>query len=120
LTVDWGSILGTIFPLVVLLVSTQADEPLGPWRQLNSSAYVYVVNETHEDVTLTVYAPQVDGAKRVIGSVRHCSEGPLRLPYADTDVHVVLASTIGVREYVLHVNGPKVWKVVYSEDALLN
>jgi len=120
LTVDWGSILGTIFPLAFLLVSTQADEPLGPWRQLNSSAYVYVINESHEDVTVTVYASQVDGAKRVIGRVHHCFELPLRLPYADADVHVVLASTLGVREYVLHVDGPKVWKVVYSEDALLN
>lgn len=87
---------------------------LRPWTEVGSSAYVQIINESHEDVTVTVYAPKVDGAKRIIGTVPRDEERRFKLPYVDTEVHLVVASVEGVQETIVYANSPKVWKVIYK------
>jgi hypothetical protein len=81
---------------------TAQQPPLYPWHRIGSSAYVWVVNPATDSLRVTVRAPAVDDAVRVLGVVPPQDGALFRLPYADTNVLL----TIGSRDVVLKVRGP--------------
>jgi hypothetical protein len=84
---------------------TTDRNPLHPWDAIGAAASVYVANHTADSVTVYASAPEVDRARRRMGSVPAYGENVLRIPYADTDVRL---STDGT--YVLlQVRAPQVF-----------
>lgn len=86
---------------------------LYPWAAIGSAGYVTVANPTDVgplDVVAT--APEVDSARRVIGSVGARDTLFAKLPYADARVTLVIGGAVRVE---LNVDRPRHWIVTLQE-----
>lgn len=68
------------------------DEPLGVWAQLGTDTYATVVNETPDSVPVGAIGLKVDRIIRLLGFVQGRDSATFRIPYADTDVLLLVDS----------------------------
>lgn len=87
------------------------NSPLVPWDNLNSSAYVLVVNERHDSLEVFAEAHEVDNARRYMGIVVPDGSKVFKIPYADTKVTIILGDTT----HILDVKKPFLWRLIIKE-----
>lgn len=99
--------------LVMLLTAcvTVTQHPVGQWAPIGSTVTAWVINETHDSISIRVEAPELS-MTRTLGTVLACDSVLFVIPFGDTNV-VVYANDRMIASFI--PNAPKTWKFRSNE-----